>query len=74
MRLTCLICKHDFEAGERFIVLESCCKYKNSTKTGVRLAICAKHMSQEITDALLINTPGFSSHENQVWAEKRIYG
>ena len=73
MKLKCLVCGHGFEPSERFVVLESQVKHENSIGQGVCLAVCAKHLSPEMTEALLLHTAGWSDHTHQVYAERRIF-
>lgn len=74
MRLNCLVCKHQFEPSERFVTLTGQVKHENSTGQGVMLAICTKHLSEEITDALLLHTSGWSDHTHQIYAEHCVFG
>lgn len=73
MRLQCLVCKRQFEPSERFVKLTAYCKHEGSTSQGVSMAICRKHLSEEIADALLLTTAGWSDHTNQVFAEKHTF-
>lgn len=74
MRLQCLVCKRQFEPSERFATLTAQVSHEGSTGQGVSLAICRKHLSEEIIDALLLNTSGWSDHTNQVYAEHKVFG
>ena len=74
MRLQCLVCKRHFERSEKFVTLTSLVNNSQVIGKGVSLSVCAKHLSGEITDALLLNTPGWSDHNNQVYAERRVFG
>lgn len=74
MRLQCLICKHQFEPSERFVTLTGQVKSEHGTGQGISLAVCVKHLSEEITDALLLNASAWADHTNQVYVEKRVFG
>ncbi len=74
MRLQCLVCKRQFEPSERFVQLTSMVSHEHSTGQGISLAVCSKHLSEEMTDALLLNTSGWSDHTNQVYAEHKVFG
>ncbi len=73
MRLKCLVCGHEFESAERYVVLQSWVKHAGGSGQGVQLAICAKHLSEEVTDALLLNTSAWSDHTHQVYAEQSLW-
>ena len=73
MRLQCLVCKHQFVPSERFVQLTAWVKHENSTGQGVSLAVCAKHLSEEMIDALLLHTAGWTDHTHQVYAELRAF-
>ncbi len=74
MRLQCLVCKRQFESSERFVTLTAQIKHKDGIGQGVSLAICTKHLSEEVTDALLLNTSAYPDHTNQVYAEHKVFG
>ena len=74
MRLKCLVCKHEFETSERFVVLQAWVKHTQGSGQGIQLAVCQKHLSQEITEALLLHTSGWTAHTNQVYAEHLVFG
>ncbi len=79
MRLQCLVCKHQFEPSERFVELTGHVKHENGIQQGVCLAICRKHLSEEVIDALLFTTAAgmtfqWSNHTHQVYAEHRVFG
>ena len=74
MRLKCLVCKHEFEPSERYVVLQAWVKHTGGSGQGVQLAVCAKHLSEEMTDALLLNTSAWSDHTHQVYAEYKVFG
>ena len=62
------------ESSERFVQLTSWVNHEHSTGQGISLAVCTKHLSEEITDALLLNTSGWSDHTHQVYAEHNVFG
>ena len=76
MRLQCLVCKRPFEPSERFVRLTGMVSHEHSTGQGVSLAVCAKHLSQEIIDALLLNTSSWNDDASQVqvYAEHKVFG
>lgn len=74
MRLQCLVCKHQFEPSERFVSLTGQVKSSNGVGQGISLAICRQHLAEEITDALLLSTAGWSDHTHQVFAEHKVFG
>ena len=73
MRLKCLVCKHEFESSERYVVLQAWVKHDNGSGQGVSLAVCAKHLSPEMTDVLLLNRMGWCDHTHQVHAEREVF-
>lgn len=69
MRLQCLVCKRQFEPSERFVTLTAQVKYENGIGQGVSLPICNKHLSEKVTDALLLNASSWSNYTHQAYAE-----
>lgn len=74
MRLQCLVCKHQFERPDRFVILAARMFHESGIVQGVSLAICTKHLAPEITDALLLHTIIWSDHGKQAYAEHKVFG
>ena len=73
MRLQCAICKASpqMRMVARIVKVESWLYQGGRLKQGVAMMICEKHLPIELFEALLLNSPSFSS--NQVVAEQRCF-